>query len=206
MGILQKMVHILQKLDADNELWYDVQVEKAQQERKDAVEIEDKDARQQLLLEINEVFDQSINDPDYARKLFLIENCIYGVDIQPIATQISKLRFFISLVTEQKVRKDKENFGVRPLPNLETKFVTANTLIGVEKQHNLFSTDEIKALEKRLKTVRSKLFSARTKETKIKYREEDEQLRRKIAAKLKAQGLPLDTAKKLAEWDPYDQN
>src|SRR5699024_2838922 len=28
----------------------------------------------------------------------------------------------------------------------------------------------------------------------------------KIAAKLKAQGLPLDTAEKLAKWDPYDQN
>jgi len=109
-------------------------------------------------------------------------------------------------VTEQKVRKDKENFGIRPLPNLEIKFVTANTLIGIEKKHNLFSTDEIKALEKQLKAVRSELFSARTKDKKIKCREEDEQLRTKIAAKLKAQGLPLDTAEKLAKWDPYDQN
>jgi hypothetical protein len=47
-----------------------------------------------LLIEINEAFDETVNNPDYARKLFLIENCIYGVDIQPIATQISKLRFF----------------------------------------------------------------------------------------------------------------
>ncbi|MBK8500454.1 MAG: hypothetical protein IPL52_16945, partial [Flavobacteriales bacterium] len=31
----------------------------------------------------------------YGRKLYLIENCIYGVDIQPIAVQIAKLRFFI---------------------------------------------------------------------------------------------------------------
>jgi adenine-specific DNA-methyltransferase len=45
------------------------------------------------LIEISNAFDQKINDPDYARKLYLIENCIYGVDIQPIATQISKLRF-----------------------------------------------------------------------------------------------------------------
>ncbi|MBK6498794.1 MAG: hypothetical protein IPG00_11800 [Saprospiraceae bacterium] len=103
------------------------------------------------MLEINEAFDQSINDPDYARKLFLIENCIYGVDIQPIATQISKLRFFISLVVEQKVIPEKENFGIRPLPNLETKFVAANTLIGIAKEHSLFYTDEIKNLEKDLK-------------------------------------------------------
>ena len=123
MGILQKMVHILQKLDPNNKVWKEVQLAKAEQESKTAFEIEDKQARQDQLLEINEAFDQSINDPDYARKLFLIENCIYGVDIQPIAIQISKLRFFISLVVEQKVNPDKNNFGIRPLPNLETKFV-----------------------------------------------------------------------------------
>ena len=118
MGILQKMVHILQKLDPENKIWKEVQLEKARKESEAAFEIEDKQAREERLLEINEAFDQSINDPDYARKLFLIENCIYGVDIQPIATQISKLRFFISLVVEQKVNAEKYNFGIRPLPNL----------------------------------------------------------------------------------------
>ena len=206
MGVLQKMVHILQKLDPENKVWKEVQLEKAKKESEEAFEIEDKQAREQRLLEINEAFDQSTNDPDYARKLFLIENCIYGVDIQPIATQISKLRFFISLVTDQKVNPEKENFGIRPLPNLETKFVAANTLIGIEKKDNLFSTDEIKALEKQLKKVRSKLFSARTKETKLKYREQDKELRTQIADALKNQGLPLESAEKLAAWDPYDQN
>src|SRR5665811_634630 len=37
----------------------------------------------------------------YETKLYLIENCIYGIDIQTIAVQISKLRFFISLICEQ---------------------------------------------------------------------------------------------------------
>jgi hypothetical protein len=37
----------------------------------------------------------------YDLKLHLIENCIYGIDIQPIAVQIAKLRFFVSLVCEQ---------------------------------------------------------------------------------------------------------
>lgn len=206
MGILQKMVHILQKLDPDNEVWKEVQLAKAEQESKAAFEIEDKQAREERLIEINEAFDQNINDPDYARKLFLIENCIYGVDIQPIATQISKLRFFISLVVEQKVNAEKNNFGIRPLPNLETKFVAANTLIGIEKDGGLFETEEIKSLEKQLKKVRSKLFSARTKETKIKYRNLDKELRTQIADKLNGQGLPLESAEKLASWDPYDQN
>lgn len=139
--------------------------------------------------------------------MHLIENCIYGVDIQPIATQISKLRFFISLVVDQKSNsKAYENFGIRPLPNLETKFVTANTLIGINKEANLFTTDKVKDLEKQLKNIRHKLFSARTKDTKLKYRQKDEELRKTIAEELKKQGLPIDSAEKLAKWDPYDQN
>lgn len=209
MGILQKMVHILQKLDPNNEIWKEVQLSKAEQDSKAAFEIEDKQAREERFIEINEAFDQSINDPDYARKLFLIENCIYGVDIQPIATQISKLRFFISLVVEQKVNPDKDNFGIRPLPNLETKFVAANTLIGIEKpsaQLSLYDTKEVKALETKLKKVRSKLFSAKSKDTKLKYREEDKLLRNQIAVELENNGWKSDTAQKLAGWDPYDQN
>lgn len=209
MGILQKMVHILQKLDPENKIWKEVQLEKARKESEAAFEIEDKLAREERLLEINEAFDQSINDPDYARKLFLIENCIYGVDIQPIATQISKLRFFISLVVEQKVNAEKNNFGIRPLPNLETKFVAANTLIGIEKpsaQLSLYDTKEVRALETQLKKVRSKLFSAKSKETKLKYREEDKVLRNQIAEELEKSGWESDTAQKLAGWDPYDQN
>jgi len=206
MGVLQKMVHILNKIDPKNECWQDLQLEKAEKKTKGVFTIKDKSEREQLLLEINNAFDETINNPDYARKLFLIENCIYGVDIQPIATQISKLRFFISLVVDQKIRTNDTNFGIRPLPNLETKFVTANTLIGIQKETDIFYTDEVKKLEADLKEVRHKLFSARTKETKLKYRKKDEELRNKIADVLKKHGFPLDDAKKLANWDPYDQN
>jgi adenine-specific DNA-methyltransferase len=105
---------------------------------------------------------------------------VYGVDIQPIATQIAKLRFFISLVVDQKVVKEETNFGIRPLPNLETKFVTANTLIGIEKEDSLFYTDEIKRKEAQLKKVRHKLFSARTKDTKLKYRQKEKNCVKKL--------------------------
>ena len=134
MGILQKMVHVLQKVDPENKYWQELQLNKAVKETEGAfADLTDKKEREQKLIEINEAFDEKINDPDYARKLFLVEDCIYGVDIQPIATQISKLRFFISLVVDQKVDKEKPNFGIRALPNLETKFVAANTLIGIDK-------------------------------------------------------------------------
>ncbi|KAA3618543.1 MAG: restriction endonuclease subunit M [Calditrichaeota bacterium] len=209
MGGLQKMVHMLQKLDPKNSSWKEVQTQKAEKDLKEALSIEDKNERGEKLKEINEAFDQNMNDPDYARKLYLIENCVYGVDIQPIATQIAKLRFFISLVVDQKVAKKEANFGIRPLPNLETKFVTANTLIGIDKpqaQTNLFDNKEIKQLEAELKKVRHKLFSARTKDTKLKYRKKDEELRNAIAGELKRSGLHNDSAEKLAGWDPYDQN
>ena len=74
-------------------------------------------------------------DEIYRLKLHLIENCIYGIDIQPIAVQIAKLRFFISLVCEQEKNDNiKENYGIKPLPNLETKFVAANTLLGLSAE------------------------------------------------------------------------
>lgn len=211
MGILQKMVHMLQKLDPENKIWKEVQKAKAKREADAAFEIEDKEERGNRLKEIDTNFDQSINDPDYARKLYLIENCIYGVDIQPIATQISKLRFFISLVVDQIPNENaSNNFSIRPLPNLETRFVTANTLIDIEKpkdgQLNIFGGGKLKQLEKELKKVRSKLFSARTKETKLKYRERDEVLRNAITEELKKKSWPSDAADKLANWDPYDQN
>jgi tRNA1(Val) A37 N6-methylase TrmN6 len=115
------------------------------------------------------------------------------------------------LVVEQKVNPDKNNFGIRPLPNLETKFVAANTLIGIEKpkigdQLNMYSTDGLKKLETELKKVRSKLFSAKSKDTKIKYRQRDEELRNQIAEELEKSGWKGDTAQKLAGWDPYNQN
>ena len=40
--------------------------------------------RAEMVADIERSFNESINRPDYARKLYLIENCIYGVDIQPI--------------------------------------------------------------------------------------------------------------------------
>ena len=64
-------------------------------------------------------FDADFADPeyaDYARKLYLIEKCLYGVDIQPIAVQIAKLRFFISLVVEQRLVTGHQR--ITPLPNL----------------------------------------------------------------------------------------
>jgi len=205
MGMLHKLVYILGKLDPDNSKWRELQKQKAIKETEEAYKIGDKEEREKRLLDISDVFEN--NASDYGRKLYLIENCIFGVDIQPIAVQIAKLRFFISLIVDQRIDPKKPNLGVRPLPNLETKFVAANTLIGIEKPAQmLLRNPEIDRKEKELKEVRERHFTARTPQTKEKYRKADEKLRAEISQLLKKDGFPSETTEKLARWNPYDQN
>jgi len=206
MGVLHKLVFALQKLDPENKYWRELQYQKALKESEEVFKQDDKNQREERLKEINETFDEGINYPDYARKLYLIENCIYGVDIQPIAIQISKLRFFISLVLDQKVDGGKENFGIRSLSNLETRFVAANTLIGLDKHQHLFYTDKIKKLEDDIKSLRHKYFTAKTRSEKLNCQEKDKKLREILANELKNIGFSSDSSEKIAKFDLYDQN
>ena len=213
MGVLHKLVLVLGKLDPRNQKWRQRQIDKVRRTIETAEEIEDSTVRENTIddLEseinnINDAFER--NELDYGRKLYLIENCIYGVDIQPIAVQIAKLRFFISLVIDQKIDDLRENRGVRPLPNLETKFVAANTLLGVEKPYQMAIGDtEIDLMERALEGVRRRHFTARTPKTKDKYRELDAEIRTEISKLLEERkGLSHDDADRIANWNPYNQN
>ncbi len=155
---------------------------------------------------------RKIGDDDhtaiYDLKLRLIENCIYGGDIQSIAVQISKLRFFISLVCEQKPTADpKKNYGINTLPNLETKFVAADSLIGLPRSGDSLPMANVEKLKRDLWEVRHKHFQARTYQEKKELRKEDKKLRTALARALE-EGGGFDTAvaAKMAAWDPYDQN
>jgi adenine-specific DNA-methyltransferase len=200
MGLLHKMVHILHKLDPDNARWKQAQLDAADRMPDPAI-------RHDLIAHIEDAFDPKGNQADYGRKLFLIQNCIYGVDIQPIAVQIAKLRFFISLVVDQKVNDKKKNRGVLALPNLETRFVAANTLLGIDKpeQGNLFIF-QIRAKEADLRSVRSRHFDARTRQEKLKCMADDKRIRKEIAGLLEQDNYPHDKAVRLSDWNPYDQN
>lgn len=217
MGVLQQMVHVLKKVDPTNDLWnkkvVDIATEEARQEMLKATETK---AREQIeeerkarLADIEEAFNNAINYPDYARKLFLIEHCIHGVDIQPIAIQISKLRFFISLVVDQKPTNDpKTNFGIRPLPNLESKFVSANTLIPLDRTENLFtSTDEIRAYEKQLEDLSHRIFLSKRNAEKTRLRQEMDVTRMNMAMTLNNNGFLGETGyDQLVNWNMFDQN
>jgi hypothetical protein len=118
MGALHRMVSILQKVDPKNKRWLNRQVS----------HIPDRHLRENAETELARHAD------DYSRKLGLIKNAIYGVDIQPLAVLITKLRFFISLLVDQNITLDDaaNNYGLTPLPNLETKVLCANTLREVQ--------------------------------------------------------------------------
>lgn len=209
MGMLQQMVHILGRIDPDNEQWKEMMMDQAIDETSDAYRNASKEERSELIADIERSFDENVNRPDYARKLYLIENCIYGVDIQPIAIQISKLRFFISLVVDQNTNTDPtNNFGIHPLPNLEAKFVAANTLIGLKSNIGLAdSADIIRDLKKQLEIANHKIFSAKTVRTKRKYKQVVGEYRLAIADKLKEMGfVDCSESQLLAHWDMFDQN
>jgi len=148
------------------------------------------------------------DDSVYDLKLELIENCIYGGDIQCIAVQISKLRFFISLVCEQKPTANaKDNYGIHTLPNLETKFVAADSLIALPKSGSELPMQNVEAMKKELWAVRHRHFLARSYQEKKDLRKEDKALREKLAKALEhGGGFDTTSAKLMSAWDPYDQN
>ncbi len=149
----------------------------------------------------------------YSLKLAVIENCIYGCDIQCIAAQITKLRFFISLVCDCEKDASKPNFGIPTLPNLETKFAAANSLLAKKRKTEgdvvgcLFENPEIERAKRELASVRHEHFSAKTAHRKSVLRERDRQLRERLAALLAdADNFAPEDARQLAAWNPYDQN
>ena len=190
MGVLHKLVYILGKLDPDNDRWKQTQLSKL-----DSAPMRE---------ELERAF--ADNNDDYGRKLYLIENCLYGVDIQPIAIQITKLRFFISLVCDQKTnRNKKDNHGIRPLPNLETKFVAADTLIGLsEMTQSLLVDPRVGLIEKEIESLYHSHFSIQRRDQKLAVQRKLKALRLELAKLLAESLLSPAKAKHIAEWDPFD--
>lgn len=144
IGILQAVFYILQQVDPGGQKWYEIQ-----KERQDGRIAED----------LQEKFEDG--NYDYIRKLGIIQQSIFGVDIQPVATEIAKLRCFLTLMIEEKVDDTKPNRGIHPLPNLDFKFVTANTLKFLPENpndpFNMFETGNSVEL---VRKIRSDYFMA----------------------------------------------
>ena len=95
----------------------------------------------------------------YELKLSIIENNIFGVDIEPMAIEISRLRAWLSVIIDEP---DKSK--IQPLPNLDFKFVCANSLISLSQDDdNIFDDQD---LDLKLSDIRQKYFNARVKSSK----------------------------------------
>ena len=81
----------------------------------------------------------------YNTKLSLIQKCIYGVDIQPMAIEICGLRFFLTLIVEE------ESDNPKPLPNLNFNFACANTLIPLDNNNISELTQKIQDILEQIK-------------------------------------------------------
>ncbi len=204
MGVLHKLTLALRRLDPDNTRWEKIQKERALQRTEAAYDTQDDQTRREELVDIDETF-KRYRDSDFGRKLYLIQNSLFGVDIQSVACQIAKLRFFISLAIEQTPDSNAENFGIKPLPNLETRFIAANTLIGIKAERTLTS-QKAQQLEQALRANRERHFHATTRQQKRACKQKDTSLRAELARELKSIGMPADEAEKIAQWNPYDQN
>jgi len=66
---------------------------------------------------------RKLTSTEYETKKETIQNCIYGVDIDPGAVEIAKLRLWLSLVVDYGLDQ------VEPLPNLDYKIMVGNSLI-----------------------------------------------------------------------------
>lgn len=157
IGVLQKIVYMLQEIDPDATLWFNK-------------------ATENVSFLIRKEFEKKFNagSLDYIRKLTVIQNSIFGIDIQPIAVEIARLRCFLSLVIEEKVYDDEPNRGINPLPNLDFKFIIANTLLSLPHDSDVkknVSANQMSIFENQehidqLKAVREEYFSANDAETK----------------------------------------
>lgn len=211
MGVLERMVALLRVLDPGNRFWKEEQLAMAQADLATARKFQDLplrekavEAAQRRIAGIEASFGKSGYEEDYTRKLYLIENCIHGVDIQPTAVQITLLRFFLTLLIDQRVDRDAENQGLSLLPNLGTKFVVANSLISLEKAQESLPHHRIEEIKDELREVRRERFYAHGWSEKKRVNDREDELRTELLQLLRIDGMPEEEARHLASWCSQD--
>lgn len=193
MGAVSKIILALKKLDPGAKWWREQQVSA----------VPNAIARKKL----KEKLDAATSD--YARKLGVIQNSIYGVDIQPIAAEISKLRSFLSLVIDENIDDNAVNRGIEPLPNLEFKFVTANTLIDLAEKVELKDQTRIdfgdtESLQVKLQEIRNSYLQAYGEDKETLKKEFKDTQNEIFNHEVSGSGGALNKrAMQLASWNPF---
>ncbi|KAA9349570.1 Eco57I restriction-modification methylase domain-containing protein [Larkinella humicola] len=150
----------------------------------------------QIYLQELKGFKKSVSDADI--KKHIIEESIYGVDIDAGAVDIARLRFWLSLVVDEQ--------EPQPLPNLDFKIICANTLIPLGDLKDYDIEGKAAQAVKELEALRHDFFNV-SSENKL-------QLERKFK-KIQTDLLSLrelstsrnyEIYTKLYEFNPFEEN
>jgi hypothetical protein len=100
----------------------------------------------------------------YELKISYLRNAIFGVDIEPMAIEICRLRAWLSILVDSPA-----DLAISPLPNLDFKFVAADSLTKLPEGNarTLFGDNE---LEDSLEEIRVEYFDAKDISTKNRLR------------------------------------
>ena len=144
----------------------------------------------------------------YELKLQTIQNSLYGVDLEYDAVEIAKLRLWLSLIVDQETY----GYAPQPLPNLNFHLRVGNSLVDtfeniklwnvrwrgtkkevkVELQTNIFSTETVDIILKRLKEAKVRFFST-----------SDEKEKQELALKIEREQMELIRSELVAK-DKFD--
>jgi len=184
MGAMQKMIEIIKVLDPESEFW----------KKKIEDSIKDPVFKRYIIEKLK------TENLYYIIKLGLIRDNIYGSDILTMAVEISKLRFFLSLVVDETIDDTKDNRGILALPNLDFKFIAADYVLDLASSimHNSYYTPYINEL----KEIIDNYFTAYgTEKEEIKNQFIAKQ--REISFKLSASSLRTPDIAELLNWNPF---
>ncbi len=155
---------------------------------------------------------------NYDLKSEILSRNIYGVDIMPMAVEIARLRAWLSLVleAEYKPQDRKNNFGVSALPNLDFKFVCANTLIDsgydafLEKAEHNLTLMRLQGEVQKLERIRDSYFDPKgNKQKKEQLQKEFTDTKNYIKTEfvsLKKNWNLTDFLSKVDDWNPFDDS
>uniref|UniRef100_UPI00352AD3C6 Eco57I restriction-modification methylase domain-containing protein n=1 Tax=Aerococcus urinaeequi TaxID=51665 RepID=UPI00352AD3C6 len=136
-------------------------------------------------------------DTEATIKKHIIEESIYGVDVDAGAVDIARLRFWLSLVVDE--------IEPQPLPNLSFKIVCANTLIPLGKIKNLDMAGT-KEIADEMAKVRHDYFGA-SKEEKEELENRFNNLQKKllVTAKDWISKEDAEVYQRLLEFHPFEE-
>lgn len=117
----------------------------------------------------------------YSLKRHCIEKSLYGVDIDPGAVEIAKLRLWLSLIVDEN-----DIHTVHPLPNLEYKIVRGNSLLG-------FPGNWTSPITKQIENLKDQLFGETNPGQKLQLKLAiDQKLNGRYRDSLKTFGYSID--------------